>query len=280
LTAPTPTLRSAYPRVYRKAAGNMTCNICRRTSTPLTEDHVPPRSCLTDLVVQLEPFEHRLRAKGPRLQVSQSGVRFKTICGECNSLLGRRYDPELARFCKAACGSRSSLAGRPSTWNIWCKPDLIIRAVFGHLLAATTDDASTTDDDVMRPLVLDARRSVGPELRLYYWLYTHSSVRILRSVAMPAARSGSRSVGIFSILKFAPMGFLVTDLASYEGLPCLNDRLRHRSTSDVGVRLDIIERHEEWPERVEDGNFVMGGRSLEDAVAARPWQRRDRPKGG
>lgn len=264
-----------YPRIYSKARGNTICNICRVKVDSLSDDHVPPRSCLTNLVLQLEPFEHRLRADRPKLQVSQSGVRFKTLCRDCNSLLGSSYDNEIARFCKAAWGCFSPVAGQPSTWSIWCKPDLVIRGVFGHLLAATTDDASTSHDDLMRPLVLNKHLPIGPELRVYYWLHAHRTIGILRSVAMPASRMGANRFGIFNILKFPPVGFLVTELESYEGLPCLNDRLLRPSAAggDAEVRLDLAARPEDWPERVEGGNVLVGGRALQDGIVARPWKR-------
>lgn len=269
------TLRTPYPKVYEKATGNTLCNICQRTVDALTEDHVPPKSCLLDPNVELEPFEHRLQAKKPRLPWSQSGVRYRTICASCNALMGRTYDPALAQFWKRVHDRLRSVIAVAPTWTIWCNADLVVRAVFGHLLAAITDDAQTTTDQAMRPAVLDPRVPLPADLGVFYWLHPHQEVTVLRGLGMPAARGRNQESGIFDIMKFAPLGFLVTDLMAYEGLPRLDDVARSSGARDVEVRFQVdLLRKPDWPDCVDDGNFLMFGRSVEDGVIARPRGRK------
>jgi hypothetical protein len=269
--------RTRYPRVYAKPDGNTTCNICRRTKDPLTEDHVPPSNCLLERQVQIEPFENFLRRDEPVLPISQNGVRFRTLCSDCNNRrLGSDYDPHLGSMVRALQSRFSPVYSPTDRWKTWCRSGLVIRALFGHLLAATTDDADTVPDTEMRAFVLDQSTARPPSLRVFYWLHPHLDIKLLRSVAMPASRRGSTDFGIFQILKFFPIGFAVTDLDAYEGLPRLDLFLRGRADVEVDLPFSLqLARDADWPERVEGRNFVVGGRSFSDALTARP---RPKPK--
>jgi len=76
---------------------------------------------------------------------------------------------------------------------------------------------------------------------------------------------------VFDIIKFPPLGFLITELDSYEGLPRLDSLARRVGDREVELSFHKgLVRPQDWPERVDDGNFLMTGRSLEDAVVARP----------
>jgi hypothetical protein len=267
--------RSRYPRVFEKPAGNSTCNICRHTR-PLTEDHIPPKSCLIERLVQIEPFEHRLRSDAPELPISQNGLRYKTLCSVCNPLLGTRYDPALKALCDAVRGRFGPAFLPAPRWTTWCQPGLVIRSLFGHLLAATTDDADTVPDRAMRGCVLEPSAPLPAALRVFYWLHLHPEVKVLRSVAMPARRGAFGDHGVFEILKFFPLGFAVTDLPAYEGLPRL-DVLADNPEDDVEAPFfPALAAPADWPERVDEGNYIMGGRSFEDAVTVRPRARRSK----
>ena len=183
-------LRDRYPRIYEKPSGNTVCNICEQKVARLSDDHVPPKSCLIDPQVQLEPFNHRLRAKSPVLPISQSGIRYRTICGSCNSLLGQEFDPALARMCSSVLARRRSVISVAPVWSIWCRPDRVIRALMGHLLAAVTDNAQSVDDCQMRPAVLDLAASLPDERRVFYWLHPWPEICIL-SVTAQALPWGS-----------------------------------------------------------------------------------------
>jgi hypothetical protein len=272
--------RSHYLSVPRKADGNTTCNICQGTTELLTEDHVPPQSCLIERRVQIEPFEHAFRSQQPGLPISQNGLRYKTICGPCNSLLGARYDPALTSLCLAVRGRFGPAFLPASTWTTWCRPGLVVRSLFGHLLAATTDDAQTTPDAAMRACVLDEDAPLPTTLRVFYWLHLHPEVKVRRSLAMPARRGRFREgVGVFELIKFSPLGFAVTHLDDYESLPRI-DTFARSGGGEVEIPFSTsLAVPADWPERVDEGNYVMGGRSLEDAVTARPHRKLRQPSG-
>jgi hypothetical protein len=257
-----------YPRMVEKSPGAR-CNICLNVA-PLTEDHVPPKSCVEDLRVELEPFEHRLYSPPPRLPLSQNGLRFKTLCGSCNSLLGVRFDPILATFVsKVRSWLRSPLI-LSDRWTVRTEPDLIVKSLFGHLLAASAKDPDTIQDREMRGYLLGTRTVPGPATKVLYWLHSGPAVSVLRAVAMPSVRGHFGDVGIFSIIKMPPVGFMVTTLDEYEGLPRLDSiSARGGGLAEVRLSKNLI-RDSDWPERVDEGNFIAGGESFRDGMTARP----------
>jgi hypothetical protein len=268
--------RERYRSVFAKPDGNTTCNICQDKTAQLTEDHVPPKSCLVERLVQIEPFEQARRGGASILPISQNGLRFKTLCGKCNSLLGRSYDPALAAFCHAVQGGFCVAFHRAAHWTVWCQANLVIRSLFGHLIAATRDDAVTLHDAAMRECVLDVSAPLPPTLGVFYWLHLHEEIKVFRTLAMHARRGHLGSHGVFEIMKFFPLGFAVVDLQEYESLPRLDVLARQRG-AEVQVPLSLsLAAPLEWPERPDEWamDYVVAGRSLQDAVTTRPWRKK------
>jgi hypothetical protein len=102
-------------------------------------------------------------------------------------------------------------------------------------------------------------------LRVYYWWHPHREVRLLRSAVLASA------LGVVELLRFDPLGFAITSLDSFLGLP----RLDPAPLSEVNGEIDVpfslrLVRPPGWPEFGGSGGGVVGGRSFIDAVTARP----------
>lgn len=117
--------RKYYDRVVSKPSGAR-CNICE-TIAPLTEDHVPPQCCLEFSNVEIEPFENRLRGSQAKLPWSQDGVRFKTICGDCNSKLGK-VDPVVGKWCAQVRGWLQSPLTLSDRWTFRVRRERLLPA--------------------------------------------------------------------------------------------------------------------------------------------------------
>ncbi len=245
------------------------CNICLLVK-PLTIDHVPPESCLEHLDVQIEPFEQRFRSDAPRLPWSQSGMRFQTLCGQCNARLGDSFDPALAALAREARSWLRSSLHLGDRWTVQCDVPAAVKSLFGHLLAASATDPDTVPDREMREYLLDGAAMAGSCTHVFYWVHDHPPVTVLRAVAMPAVRGSNGRIGTFNILKFPPLGFIVTDLPEYEGLSRLDLPHRfHSGTSEVRLSRAVV-RPSDWPERVDPGNFLAVGAPAQDARTAVP----------
>jgi len=68
---------------------NHFCNICK-SKTLLTWDHVPPQGGIDITPVEQETILERLTASKDDRQylISQNGVKYRTICKDCNDRLG------------------------------------------------------------------------------------------------------------------------------------------------------------------------------------------------
>jgi hypothetical protein len=245
------------------------CNICCELKA-LTRDHVPPKSALERKNVEIESFGERLANHTGRVSFSQSGIRFQTICADCNAMLGRDCDPEFSKFCSEIREWLRSPLLLGDQWSVWLDARAVVRSVFGHMLAARSIVPDTVHDRVMRDFVLGKRSDFVPELRVFYWIHDHPTTSILSSFLMPAVRGNFRHFGIFSVLKAPPLGFMVTDVDSYDSLPEL---LTPKRVGKSLRRVQISKRHgreHDWPEKLDKGNIMMTGSSLDDGRIGRP----------
>ena len=266
-------MESALGRFYHgfKRAERSRCNICGQRRM-LTWDHVPPRRCQDRTAVELQTAFQNLVSgkKNYSYSISQNGVKYRTLCRECNNdLLGARLDPHLVRFSDEIASAITSRLTMPRFYPVPVDVPKLVRAVYGHMLAAKVTREDTVSDQLMRATVLEPAAPLPPQLRLFFWVYPYSGVVAIRDVIMPTRRGDSESLSMFSILKFFPVAFLLADCKVYEGLPHLDAQSHGPAASNINVDLKLV-KPPDWPEEVERGNFVLAGQSWGSAVTARP----------
>ena len=268
-----------YPRIVEKAADDQRCNICLEPG-PLTDDHVPPESCLVDKKVELLGLDTLIGGAKLAAMKSQSGIRFQTICRRCNNERLGKYDNALSEFCsriRSFYESRLVVPPRFARIELACRPRAIMHVLIGHLLAAKSfTDSDYVDEPALRECVMDPTLPVPRHLHVFYWAYPYRSVTIARDLAMPERRGRWDSFAMFSLMKFYPVALMLTTASAYEGLTSL-DEYRGATLDEVStipLWLDFLQRPE-WPDAPDDGgNMIMGGRSFSDAVVATPARRR------
>ncbi|SDC11103.1 hypothetical protein SAMN02799630_00560 [Paenibacillus sp. UNCCL117] len=269
-----------YLKFKREQTGK--CNICGKIEK-LTWDHVPPKGGQAFNDIEQESiFQYLAGSNGERrYQFSQNGVKYRTICSNCNNaLLGAKADPvlnELAADVMLMIKTRLTLP--QATIHVKTKPALICKSLLGHMLSATGDFGMSKIDDRYREYVLDEAMIIPKGIKVFYWIYPYMSLKVIRDIAMPRYRGewsdfSRGGVGMFSILKYPPVGYLATDLNEYEGLHELTQYCGSSldDEAEIPFRLDVIQP-EYWPEAGED-NFVMGGEGLGNGVSARPRSKR------
>src|SRR5690606_7491497 len=87
--------------------------------------------------VELISITDHLRAEPPKKkQISQNGVKYRTLCGHCNNnILGQECDPHLISFTNSISTILKSSINLPPILNIEAKPQNIMKSVIGHLCA-------------------------------------------------------------------------------------------------------------------------------------------------
>lgn len=211
-------LNSWAAQTGKKGPGH--CVICG-TFGPLTKDHVPPKGCaeITNSVLRrltMETDGGKLTETAVRIQ---GGLKFRTICGECNNKrLGSIYDPELKSFVD---GVREGLqnAGLNVVLPRWVRAQanlhLIAKSVIGHILAShSVADTEVWRSDIgasesLRRYFLEPDMAFPPEWRLYCWPYFSRRQIVLRHASWMdvSLNEPSKKTVYGHVLKFLPLGF-------------------------------------------------------------------------
>lgn len=192
---------------YKKTSEPDICNICLK-SAELTLDHVPPEGALPVSHARVRPLFDR--ADRPRL--SQSGVKFRTICRTCNGdLLGSNYDKALLEMCKQARRLHRNASLLVQTPYIEIDPGKVVRSIFGHLLAAKDHTPHSRADELMRAFVMDPTSTDLGGLRVLHWAHPDRSIRLARDTVVVGFDGPQLGMVRCDILVWYPLGFLVCD---------------------------------------------------------------------
>jgi hypothetical protein len=273
--------RNSFPYVEVKREKIGLCNICSVESS-LTWDHVPPSGGIELTSVEIKSILQNFTSSpnDSKPLISQNGLKYRTICSKCNNLMGRDYDPVLNDFALGVGRFLRTSLTLPPVVTYRTKPAVIARAVFGHVLAAKAQYDQAKPDVAMRSVMLNPNDPIPSELHVYYWLYPYDGIVVFRNIGMPAVRGKFSKIAFFEILKYFPVAYLVTDAQPYEGL---DELTVHRSIglsdeADLHFHLKAI-RPFDWPEKIDPGNFIIGGQSLASSVNVVPKTKIRRTKG-
>jgi hypothetical protein len=199
---------------YFKYKGNLIgpCNICGRRLL-LHYDHVPPAACDNREAVEVITAFAALtggRDITPKTFI-QNGVKYRTICGPCNNIIGLKYDPALIGLARFVSRSLRSSLFLPQKIQIRTRPGALYRSILGHLMAIRTSPKSGVFDDDVRECVLDGSRPVPDKYHFHYWIYPYRQIVHMRDFAtvemfQPAS---PETLVMGQLLKFYPLAFWV-----------------------------------------------------------------------
>ncbi|KPL25180.1 MAG: hypothetical protein AMJ75_01820 [Phycisphaerae bacterium SM1_79] len=249
------------------------CNLCRGVKN-LTWDHVPPKGGIELTSVEMETIlavmtGNRENAK-PR--ESQNGVKYRTICKECNEYLGHNFDLALNEFAHSVAMYLKTSIQLPKIVHHKTKPKRLIKAVLGHLVAAKANVEDTRFDRLAREYVLDPSAELPDDINIFYWVYPYTGSITIRDFAMFVPRGIFAKPAMFQTMKYFPIAYLICSEGSYAGLNSLS-MYRDCGLDDeveIPIALDRVE-YAHWPEAPEGTtNVFAGGQSAMDAIVAQP----------
>lgn len=255
-----------------KRAKKTECNLCR-TEAELTWDHVPPQGGIELSSIEMRTVLQTLSGdpEKDRFNLSQNGVKFRTLCKKCNDWLGHQFDPTLNDFARDVGELVRSPLHLPPSIDVDTKPHRLIRAIIGHLIAAKADLDEVVFDQTVRKFIFDSNLPVPDEIFIFYWIYPYPTQVVLRDVGMPKRRGNFSDFMFCHLLKYFPIAFLVTNTDAYEGLPELT-RYRDAAPDDVlSVAIPLRDAPDHlWPEAPDDGNALFGGQAMQSSVIGSP----------
>lgn len=267
-------MKIAYVKVKREKTGP--CNICLKT-TSLSWDHVPPKGGIDISPIEQETILYRLTSTESerRVAVSQNGNKYRTLCESCNNeLLGANYDTILNDFAIGVGRFLNTTLDLPPIVHIETKPQKLIRAVLGHLLAAKVELDDVILDKKMREIVLDENMPIPEDIRVFYWIYPYKDIVVIRDIVLQDLCRTAKGPIFVNLLKYFPIAYLVSDSELYEEIDELTAYrdLGPDETAEIPIRLDEI-KHPDWPEAGNEFTLIAGGRSFVSSIHARPRRR-------
>lgn len=248
------------------------CTICKLTRE-LTYDHIPPSSAGNVSPVLLTSAMTAIsgRPQEDRPLISQNGYKIRSICRECNSALGREYDPTIGSLCAEVTNYLKSPLNLPARVSFDTKPARLLRGIVGHLLAAKLSPDTSVVDERLREFVSDMSRPLADDWHVHYWLYPYPEISVLRDFGTVFETGCGRKPAFCSVLKFAPLAVLLSDLDHFHGLPDLAS-MSHFALDDPGrVHLyfrDVMPR--DWPEGTDYSGFILMGNAGTQSIHGAP----------
>lgn len=244
------------------------CNICGEKAA-LTWDHVPPQSCLNSVPVKFNHLMSGLPEFNKYEVSSQNGVKFRSLCPNCNNnLLGAEYDKELTQFTSAVVSHLQDAIDQlpPGIVNVSDLPPFIgtykvnriARAICGHMLAAKNEyDNQTLPDVRLRDYFLKPTALPPKGFHLLMWFYPYSTITIARDFIAKKITATNALIpdGVCSIVSSFPLAYLLCD-DRYTGTLCsLFDLCNTEIDDDVTMTVDFtscllkpgVLRHPSWP---------------------------------
>lgn len=103
----------------------------------------------------------------------------------------------------------------PDIISIETKPNRLIRAVLGHLLATKNEIDDFHFDEKVREIIFDVNKPIPADINVFYWIYPYKLTIIIRDILMPSVRGKYDDFGLFQIFKYYPIAYLVTDKKEY-----------------------------------------------------------------
>jgi hypothetical protein len=250
------------------------------TTNEMSDDHVPPQGAIDISEVEANClFEMYEGSKAPRPKFLQNGLVFRTICRECNTLLGE-YDRHLIKFVKTMRSIARSGLLLPEATRFYFQPNAIIRATAGHLVAAKIHADDSPFDRKAREFILNKDAPVPPEWDVYYWAYPYTRTVIVRDTII-AKLDFSWSLGFCQVLKFFPVGFLFRQnpfpfgtMPDMPGINCLSRFKEQPASFEAAVPgIPFRAPNPNWPEDPPRAGFTVGP-GLTATVADRRKRRR------
>ncbi len=223
------------------------CNICGKYSK-LTRDHIPPQGCVKPTNLELRTLTQYLTEPNGKPVNSQSGLNFLSICGNCNNnLLGTEYDPELIEVSRQVASlvrvTRELGLSLPEKIKLSVKPQRLVRAVIGHILAGKLPTpgqppVSAPFPDALRNYFLNTSSPIPKEIEVYYWVYPSNKQIVINSLGIGSA-TGEGFISGNCLLKFFPLAFWIVWDKPFS-FPINFEKISNESFKGLDERCEII----------------------------------------
>ena len=164
-----------------KEEGVDVCNLCRNKIVQgLSEDHVPPK-CMGNKgkFHYVNYLNFCTNSTVDYYGIFNGGIKYKTVCEKCNNEELYPFDVEIDKFVRAYHENKNK---NNNVVEIECKPQLIIKGLIGHFLAASLSNSPSTYEMQMLAYFWDNKK-FHDNVNIYLLHYNDQNlVSVLREV--------------------------------------------------------------------------------------------------
>lgn len=248
------------------------CNICGRKRS-LTFDHVPPKATLLKPNVYTSTALSPIPTPDRYMKRYQSGIKYRSICQECNNVILGVNDKELAKFTDSV-AKELLTPGISDTIVITTKLNRVVRAICGHFVAMKMDfERNNHPDKQIREILFRSDKKLE-RLKLYCWFYPYTTVSNARDIVVVGKYHPQGMIGVMASF---PLAYMISikkqDMCNLDDLSAYMTR---SIDDDIQVTLHLhtsfypqtrIYKHFYWPMNIDSGPFsatgVFGGKAFE-----------------
>ena len=141
----------------------------------MTWDHVPPKGVLFQHDVFANTVFAGMPTESNHMKRYQSGIKYRTLCGECNNVVLGKYDKDYKAFVETVNAelTKAAESGAVGSIKVITKINRVLRAISGHFLAMKIKyDDVVLVDKFLREYVFDETRAFT-DYKVYSWLYPY-----------------------------------------------------------------------------------------------------------
>ena len=208
----------------------------------------------------------------------QSGIKYRSICRECNTERLGRNDIELAKFTKGV-AEYLILKGSETTYTISTKINRVLRAICGHFLAMKSSfDRKVISDKAIREYLFRGDKKLE-RLKVFCWFYPYSTIVNVRDVVVSGNIPSTHPTGFIGIMNVFPLAYMIsTKDENGCGLDNLSQYMTNDIDEEVVVTLHLrtafypgtnFLKHYLWPVNVVDEPYgamgLFGGQDLQNS---------------
>lgn len=247
------------------------CNICREEKL-LSWDHVPPKGGIKLTSVEMKGMFQMISGQEDNTKrISQNGVKYRTICSDCNSKIGFDFDPTLNEFNKSIINFIQSTKILPQFIAIKVKPIRLMKAILAHILSAKLNVDEVLTDKKIREIIFSTDKSIPENLHIYYWIYPYDCTVILRDFAVPVESGIYSNCAFCQLIKYFPVAFIITDSDRFRDLQSISKYRGLNIDDEIDLLIDVSRvKDYDWPERVDENNIVFLTQESQNGIFAKP----------
>jgi hypothetical protein len=259
------------PLRLTKAPDDQICNLCLKERA-LTDDHVPTKGWGNDRLIRVRRLRNDEYSKPAPPITCRGGVRFRTLCAECNnSRLGGNIDAALAELV-AVC--KKQFEREKSTFTASLRPSAILRAILGHMVAVRPHTERDMTLDVMAREFLVQGKPLSPHVHVNVWRFLVPDELVIGRDIVVGDTQTQQTSGILNVIKFYPIAAVVQlDGATFDA-PSFSEFANVPTSEYLDLTLQFSTPfHPNFPEEaawLEPRYFQLVGKGYADGLQRDP----------